>query len=185
MASPFLYRVRDPLSYAELTAARIDGDLVELADAFVPADTVETPAMRADSLRTLLPPHVAAVRMTAAWVHGAIADPPTRHTVQRASQRRIHTVCDVRLRYSDMAVPADHLQRVGHLWVTIPERTLTDLVRDHLTGDVSAMAAADAMRAWMPTLLARTAVWLETAPRLQHKRAALRFLKEQAREERE
>ena len=42
MASPFLYFADDRLSAAELSAARLDGHLVELGEAYIPADAVET-----------------------------------------------------------------------------------------------------------------------------------------------
>ena len=42
MASPFLYFADDRLSLAELSAAWLDGDLVELGEAYIPADAVET-----------------------------------------------------------------------------------------------------------------------------------------------
>ena len=42
MASPFLYFADDRLSRAELSAACLDGDLVELGEAYIPADAVET-----------------------------------------------------------------------------------------------------------------------------------------------
>ena len=47
MASPFLYQIDDRLSLAELTAARLDGHLVELGEAYIPADAVETLGLRA------------------------------------------------------------------------------------------------------------------------------------------
>src|SRR3546814_4417455 len=54
MASPFLYFAGSRLSQAELSAACLDGDLVPLGDGFVPADLIETTALRAASLRPVL-----------------------------------------------------------------------------------------------------------------------------------
>lgn len=183
MVWPFLYLVGERLSQAELTAARIDGDLVEVGDAFMPADAVETAQLRAGSLRALVPPRLAATRATAAWVHGAIAEAPLRHCVQRATPSRIHHVLDRRLQYSDRPLPADHVMTIAGVAVTIPERTLTDLVRDHQGGDARAGALAEAMIAWEPGLAQRTALWLAAAPPMHNKRPALRRLRERAQEE--
>lgn len=183
MAWPFLYLVGERLSQAELTAARIDGDLVEVGDAFMPADAVETPQLRAGSLRALVPPRIAATRATAAWVHGAIAEPPSRHCVQRATSTRIHHVVDRRLRYSDRPLPAEHVVTIAGVAVTNPERTLTDLVRDHHGGDAHAGVLAEAMIAWKPDLARLTALWLAAAPPMRNKRPALLRLRERAQEE--
>jgi hypothetical protein len=50
VGSPFLYFADDRLSSAELTAACLDGHLVSLGDAYMPADAVETRALGAGSL---------------------------------------------------------------------------------------------------------------------------------------
>ena len=84
MTSPFLYFVDERLSLAELSAARLDGHLIEVDAAYMPADTVETPSARAASLGPLLRDLMAATHLSAAWVHGVISEPPSRHTVQRA-----------------------------------------------------------------------------------------------------
>ena len=42
MSWPFLYFAGDRLSLAELACARLDGDVVEIGDAYMPADAVET-----------------------------------------------------------------------------------------------------------------------------------------------
>ena len=84
------------LSAAELSAARLDGHLVELGEGYIPADAVETTHLRAASLAVLLGATLAATHLSAAWVYGAIDAAPPRHTVQRAVPRRIHHVIDRR-----------------------------------------------------------------------------------------
>ena len=42
MTGPFLYFPHDRLSPAELSAARLDGHVVELGEGYIPADAVET-----------------------------------------------------------------------------------------------------------------------------------------------
>src|SRR3546814_10427379 len=94
MASPFLYFAGSRLSQAELSAACLDGDLVPLGEGFVPADLIETTALRAASLRPVLGTSLAASHLSAAWVLGGIDDPPARHRVQRAVDRRLHHIID-------------------------------------------------------------------------------------------
>lgn len=157
MGSPFLYYVEDRLSLAELSAARLDGDVVELGDAYIPADAVETPALRAGSLRDILGTALAATHLSAAWIHGAIPQPPARHTVQRAVERRLHHVMGRRLVYRDVAVAPEDMVLLGGVLVTTAVRTLADLARIDdvahreamlaLVGDRSGLAG-DAVR-WL------------------------------------
>ncbi len=173
-SSPFLYYADERLSPAELSAARLDGHLVELGDAYIPADAVETAALRAGSLRDLLSDTLAATHVSAAWVHGAVSEPPARHTVQRAVERRLHHVIGRRLLYRDRPVAAADLQRLGGVWVTTPARTLADLAR--VPDDEHAEAArrlADAV----PGLVAEAIAWMSSHGPLPHKRTALPFLR--------
>ena len=172
MGSPFLYFTDDRLSGAELTAACLDGDLVALGDAYIPADAVETAALRAGSLTPILGDTLAATHLTAAWIHGGLPLPPARHTVQRAVPRRLHLVPDRRLVYRDLAVAPDDLQRIGGVLVTTPERTLADLAR---LGDEPHVRAARLLAAAAPALVPLAMARLE-AGTLPHKRSALAVL---------
>ena len=128
-ASVFLYFAGERLSEAELSAARLDGHLVDLGEGYMPADAVETAAMRAASLGSLLADAMAASLLSAAWIWGAIDEPPTRHSAHRAVERRLHHVIDRRLVLHDVAVPAAGRVRIGGIWVTTPLQTLLDLAR--------------------------------------------------------
>lgn len=174
MASPFLYFADDRLSSAELSAARLDGHLVELGEAYIPADAVETRELRAGSLQELLGDTLAATHLSAAWVHGALNEPPARHTVQRAVVRRLHQVIGRRLLYRDLRVDPMDLVRISGVWVTVPVRTLADLSR--IADDEHARAArllADAV----PGLAAHGVQWLHSHGALPNKRSALAFLR--------
>jgi len=173
MPSLFLYFADEQLSLAELSAARLDGHLVELDEAYIPADAVETRELRGGSLTELLGDTLAATHLTATWVHGALHDPPTRHTVQRAVSRRLHHVLGRRLHYRDLSVDPVDLVKIGGVWVTRPVRTLADLARvaddDHAH---AAMLLADAV----PGLATEATSWLRTHGALPNKRSALAFL---------
>lgn len=172
--SPFLYFADDRLSAAELSAARLDGHLVELGEAYIPADAVETVGLRAGSLRSILGVSLAATHLTAAWVHGALAFPPVRHTVQRASEKRLHAVIDLRLVYRDGCVAASDLWLLGGVRVTTPVRTLADLAR---VPDEEHAHAARLLSAARPSLAGEAIARLEGGGSLPHKRSALAFLR--------
>lgn len=173
-ASPFLYFADERLSTAELTAARLDGHLVELGDAFIPADAVETPGLRAGSLRDTLGDSLAASHLTAAWVHGALPVAPVRHTVQRAVDRRLHHVFGIRLLYRDGRIPDDDLQLVGGVRVTSPARTLADLAR---VPDDAHTAAAHLLAGSRAGLAHDAIAWLDAQGPLPHKRTAVSLLR--------
>ncbi|GAA1988852.1 type IV toxin-antitoxin system AbiEi family antitoxin [Microbacterium pumilum] len=174
MASPFLYFVDDRLSQAELSAACLDGDLVGLGDAYIPADAVETSALRAGSLAGILGDTLAATHLTAAWIHGVLPAQPPRHTVQRAVARRLHRIPDRRLVYRDLSVDPADLVRIGGVWVTTPARTLADLSR---VDDPEHARAVVLFGVNDPGSVDRAIEWLTAHPRLPHKRAGLRVLR--------
>jgi hypothetical protein len=174
MASPFLYFADDRLSRAELTAACLDGDLVELGEAYIPADAVETRGLRAGSLTAVLGDSLAATHLTAAWIHGALPAPPARHTVQRAVSRRLHRVPDRRLVYRDLAVDPSDLVRLGGVWVTTPARTLADLSR---VADGEHLRAARLFAQTHPGSAADAIAWLDGHAKLPHKTAGLAALR--------
>ncbi len=173
MASPFLYFAGDRLSQAELSAARLDGHVVELGDAYIPADAVETRALRAGSLREVLGETLAATHLSAAWVHGALHEPPLRHTVQRGVSRRLHHVIGHRLIYRDLAVDPTDLMVLGGSLVTTPVRTLADLAR---VGDADHAHAAALLASAVPGCAAEAIRWLDAHGALPYKRPALRVL---------
>jgi hypothetical protein len=174
MASPFLYFAEDRLSQAELSAARLDGDVVELGEAYIPADAVETRGLRAGSLSGILGDTLAATHLSAAWIHGALPAPPSRHTVQRAVPRRLHRLPDRRLVYRDLAVDPEDLQRISGALVTSPERTLADLAR---VDDHEHRRAARLLMGSVPGVGHDAIAWLQRHPKLPHKRAALDVLR--------
>ncbi|MBF4560920.1 SAM-dependent methyltransferase [Microbacterium sp. VKM Ac-2870] len=182
MSWPFLYFPDDRLSRAELSAARLDGDLVEIGEAYMPADAVETRELRAGSLRERISPELAVTRESAAWVHGAIAEPPARHRVQRCSAHRIHQVIDIGLVYRDHALKPGDAEIVSGVAVTTPEKTLGDLVRDLCAGSDTA-SVIDALLTWRPALAIRAADALDSGPPVHFKRAGVAYLRARAQEE--
>ncbi|MFG6401410.1 hypothetical protein [Microbacterium sp. P04] len=174
MRSPFVYFAGDRLATAELTAACLDGHLVPLGEAFVPADVVETCALRAATLHDLLGDTLAATHQSAAWVWGVIEAAPRRHTVQRAVERRIHHVLGRMLVYRDPLIPAADLVTLGGAAVSTPPRTLADLARSALDSD------HDVARVWAQRDAAtaeRAIAWLDRARGAPRKVPAARLLR--------
>ena len=177
MHGAFLHHPGRRLSLSELTAARLDGDVVELGEAYVPADLVETPALRAASLAPVIERirGAALAGMSAAWIHGAGDAPPEVHEVQSATGRRLRAPAGRRLIVHDAVLETIDLQHLGDVAVTTPERTLIDLLRWP--------AARPRRRDWArllaeidPSVLQKTALRLSTMPRGAGHQRILRFL---------
>ncbi|WP_243074788.1 type IV toxin-antitoxin system AbiEi family antitoxin [Microbacterium sp. SS28] len=174
MTSPFLYFPGDRLSPAELSAARLDGDLVELGEAYIPADAVETRALRAGSLRDILRENLAATLLSAAWIHGALDEPPSRHNVQRAVPKRLHHVVDRRIVYRDPTIASEELWRIGGVLVTEPRRTLADLARFPGEGHTDAACRLSDMA---PGLALDAIAWFDERTPVPYKRSAIELLR--------
>lgn len=123
----FLYVPGDRLSLSELSAARIDGHVVEVGEVYVPADLIEGPDVRAGAVGSLVQPGTAAAGPTAAWIHGAGDTPPVAHHVRRCVERRIRATTSARLVFHDTVLPASDVQVLGGVRVARPERTMLDL----------------------------------------------------------
>jgi hypothetical protein len=174
VGSPFLYFPGQRLSRAELSAACLDGHLVEIGEGYLPADAVETRALRAGSLAPLLSDAYALTHLSAAWVHGALAEPPARHRAHRVMGPRPHYVLSRRLARHDQPVAHSDLIRTGGVWVTTAGRTLADLAREPTDAHLAAarlMVAVDAVR------VADGIAWLTHSGPVHNKRPALALLR--------
>jgi hypothetical protein len=126
---PLVYLPDERLSTAELSAARLDGDLVEIGDGYMPADAVESTAMRAASLRSICGGRLVVCSWSAAWVYGALSDPPSRHTLMRGAAHRVGNLIDRRAIFHDVGVEDDDVKDVAGVLITSPLRTLIDVAR--------------------------------------------------------
>lgn len=127
MHPAFLYLPGDRLAVPELSAARLDGHLIELGEGYIPADLVEGPSMRAAAIAGLIPADTAASGPTAAWIHGAGDTSPAQHHVRRAVVRRIRPHLPARVILHDTALPESDLVWIGGIPVMTPVRTMVDL----------------------------------------------------------
>lgn len=163
----FHYFADDELSESELLAATIDGHLIAYGAGFVPADIADTAWMRARALRPVLGDTLAAVRLTAAWVHGWISVAPVRHDVQRATERRLHRMPDRALDYHDLRLAVADTISIAHVSVSSQTRTVVDLARTGAQHELIANVLAAA-----PELRASATQWLTDHPRFPGARAA-------------
>lgn len=120
----------DDLPLSELWAACRDGELVPLSSsAFTFADLPQTPVVRALAVQPVLAHRMIIERHSAAWVHGALDEPPRLHTVavryahRSSASRALATVREVVVRPGDTTT-------IAGLEVTTPLRTAVDLARD-------------------------------------------------------
>ncbi|MER7795779.1 hypothetical protein [Microbacterium sp. NPDC096154] len=159
------------LSPAELSAARLDGELCAVGDGYAPADALETPALRAATLLPLLGVNLVAIGMSAAWVHGAIGVPPQVHHVQRGA-RGVTRPVDRRMRFRDTPLDDADVVVLGGARISSPARTLVDLTRDPsdpATGDAAERLAT-------APLIAEALAWLVAHRRMPGRQPAMAHL---------
>ena len=131
--NPRLCSVLSPrdLPLAELCGARLDGELYRLGDFWCPVDEVDDPARRARAVGLLTAsPRAIAERLSAAWIYG-LAPEPRRHQFCVQNSARMKLVPSPRLQVREVSCPADQLQTISGLRVTLPLRTAVDLARWH------------------------------------------------------
>ena len=117
------------LTLPELCSARLDGHLVEIDEAFMPADTIEGPAARATALAPLLPQGTAFIGPSAAWIQGAGDAAPAVHHVQRAGPRRVRVPPLPRRVLHESPLDPTRTMSLCSVRLTAPVHTLVDLAR--------------------------------------------------------
>lgn len=117
------------LPAAELGALRLDGELVALDDAYTSIDQPHGVEARALSLARYCDDRLIVEQHSAAWVWGALADPPLRHQLCASLGARSRSVHPLRLTVREVVITdADHVTISG-VQVTTPLRTAVDLLR--------------------------------------------------------
>lgn len=140
------------LPLAELCALRIDGQLTRLDEGFVSIDQPVDIAARAASLGVYCDDRLIVEQHSAAWVWGAITDPPVRHELCASLGARSRSVHPLRLIVREVVIGVDDWVQLGAVKVTTPLRTASDLARfssryDHALVerllDLAGLAVAD------------------------------------------
>lgn len=144
MHDALIYHPGDRLSLPELMAARLDGHVIEVGSAFMPFDTIENARARALSLRPEIrgaEASLAFVGETAAWIHGAVHEPPDCVFVQRTGASFTRPKRSKRIRYFQAILGRSQREQLADIWVSTPQRTLIDLCRrPDLEGEYAAAA---------------------------------------------
>lgn len=129
---PLVNAVLSPvdLPLAELTAARLDGELYGVADCFCPVDITADAAVRAAALRAELPhERLIAEQHSAAWIWGALDRAPRPHRLAAAIGARVGRRSSSWMRVREVVIAPDDCLEVAGLGVTRPLRTALDLLR--------------------------------------------------------
>ncbi|HEY8912229.1 type IV toxin-antitoxin system AbiEi family antitoxin [Lacisediminihabitans sp.] len=135
------------LPLAELTAARIDGEVYAVDECFSPLDEFEATPHRALALLASFPRRLIAEQHTAAWVLGAQPAPPVVHQFCVSIETRTRPTIAMRISVREVVIDDDDLLDVGGLPVTTPLRTAVDLARCAVDfGERDLRLAAELMR---------------------------------------
>ena len=116
------------LPWVELQAARLDGELYDLGDAFCPIDELEAPRHRARAALGRRSRRLIAELGTAAWVWGA-APQPARLQFAVAPDARARLSPDQHVTVREIVFAPEDLRELDGVKVTTPIRTAVDLAR--------------------------------------------------------
>jgi len=117
------------LSWVELQAARLDGDVYELAGAYCLLGELEGPRHRARAVLAERSPRLIAESSTAAWIWGACAEPARlRFAVSPDARARLSPAMGIVVR--EIVYADGDLTAVDAFTVTTPLRTALDLARE-------------------------------------------------------
>lgn len=117
------------LPFAELLAARLDGEVFRVDDCFAPVDEIEQPMHRARALRAGLPDRFIAEQRSAAWIWGALEHPPLRHQLCAAVGARVRPPGPGWLMSREVVIEPSEVVILGGMRLTTPLRTAIDLAR--------------------------------------------------------
>lgn len=118
------------LPLAELSAARLDGDVVRFGPSYFPIDVPPSVSARARSLAPVLPPRFIADRRTAAWVFGALPALPARLDACVRTESRPSALCHFDGSVREVVIDDSEILDVDGVLVTTPLRTMFDLLRE-------------------------------------------------------
>ncbi len=125
------------LPMAELHALRLDGQLIALDEGFTAVDQPAGVAQRAGSLALYTDDRLIVEQHSAAWVWGALPQPPARHELCASIGARSRSVHPHRLLVREVVISPQDWVQLGAVRVTTPLRTASDLARFSETYDHS------------------------------------------------
>ena len=117
------------LPLAELSAMRLDGELVAVDRWYAPFDDFPTEHQRAAALVHGLHDRLIAERRTAAWVWGALDTPPAPHEFCTAHDARVTRRPTPHVVIREVVLAPGDTVIISGIAVTTPRRTAADLLR--------------------------------------------------------
>lgn len=129
--TPRLPRVLSELDLplAELTAARLDGELYRVDAHFSPIDEIEQPRHRLEALSAGVHERLIAEQLSAAWVWGALAEPPRHHQFCAAIDSRVSRSSVPWRTVREVVLSPTDVEYINGMGVTTPLRTAVDMLR--------------------------------------------------------
>jgi hypothetical protein len=163
----------DDLPLAELCAARIDGELFAVDDAWTPVDEPDLPALRAAVVAARAPRILIVERLSAAWVHGALDAPPRLAQFCVPASERVALVDAPASVIREVRIDDVDIMRLGGVPCTTVIRTAFDLLRDPALDDARAVGVVAALLGADLQDGARVRERLHAAARMPHRSRAL------------
>ena len=119
----------DDLPLAELSAARLDGELTGIVGSYWPIDEVTSPAQRARALHSGYSDRLIVEQLSAAWVWGALDTPPTPTQFCVSLDARARPPRKPWFRVREVVIEPSDCAIIGGVSITTPLRTTIDLLR--------------------------------------------------------
>lgn len=163
----------DDLPIAELCAARLDGELFAIDDGWAPIDEPDLPAFRAAVMALRVPRPLIIERLSAAWVHGALAAPPAIAQFCVPLSSRIAVISEHRATVREVRIDGAEIVEFGRILCTSVVRTGFDLLRDPTFDDDPVAAMVGALIAARDGLASGLRRRLDAATRMPHKSTAV------------
>jgi hypothetical protein len=163
----------DDLPIAELCAARLDGDVFAIDDGWAPIDEPDLPAFRAAVVALRVPRPLIIERLSAAWVHGALATPPAIAQFCVPLSSRIAVISEHRATVREVRIDEAEIIEFGRARCTSVVRTGFDLLREPTFDDDRVAAMVAALIAARDGLASGLRHRLDAATRMPHKSTAL------------
>jgi hypothetical protein len=114
---------------AELRAARIDGQVFAVDEAFAVLGEPDSVELRVAALAPLVPDRMIVERSSALWVYGARAEAPFRHQLCMDMANRTTPHHSLRFEYRECRLERGDVLQLGALKITSHLRTAIDLLR--------------------------------------------------------
>jgi hypothetical protein len=163
----------DDLPLAELCAARIDGELFAVDEAWTPVDEPDLPAFRAAVVAARAPRTLIVERLSAAWVHGALPAPPRLAQFCVSASERVALVDAPASVIREVRIDDADITRLGGVPCTTVVRTAFDLLRDPALDDATAVGVVAALLGADRQDAALVRQRLHAATRMPHRSKAL------------